>query len=366
MLNLLLIISMFILPPAFALMVHVYLRHGNVGPKHRALFFVLYLVAMNLIEFGVSWVRGVHGFQFSDMTLSYKLKYIGLGIVLGFVVPFPMCLMFEDQITVGGLKRYAKRFIGDMLTYTDYAVRAAKSDLHAEVKGSLLDWLWWMIEPFCTMLIYTLIFGYVFKSKEPYFAAFIFIGITMWGFCSRSINGAVGTVRAAKGIITKVYMPKYILLMSKMFVNGFKMMVAFGVTLILMIIQRVPFNWTIIYFVPIVIVLFMFTFGVGTIMMHYGVYVNDLGYITGIVLNILMYLSGPFYSVSKRMPAPFGEILEKYNPVAFLMAQMRNALLYGISPDWVMLGIWAFISVVLIALGCFTIYHNENAYVKVI
>ena len=79
------------------------------------------------------------------------------------------------------------------------------------------------------MLIYTLIFGVVFHASEQYFPVFIFIGITMWGFFSRSVSGSVNTVRASRGIITKIYMPKYILLLSKMFVNGFKMMISFAV-----------------------------------------------------------------------------------------------------------------------------------------
>lgn len=364
--NIVMAVLMFVLPPVFALGVHVYLRHGEVSGRKRLAFFGFYFVLMNLITFGVSWIRGVKGLDLTNMTMSYKIKYLGLGIVLGFIVPFVVCLVVEDQITLGGLKRYIRRFVGDFCKYFSYAVRAAKADLKAEVKGSFLDWLWWMIEPFCSMIIYTIIFGFVFNTSEDYFPAFIFIGITIWGFFSRSVNGSVNMVRSNKGIITKVYMPKYILLLSKMFVNGFKMIVSFGVTAVLMIFLRVPLHYTIVYFIPVILVTFAFTFGVGTIMMHYGVFVNDLGYITGIVLNMLMYLSGPFYAVGKRIPQPFGEILEKFNPIAFLMSQMRNALLYGISPDWGMLGIWAFISLALIALGCFTVYHNENAYVKVI
>lgn len=359
-------ILMFIVSPIFAWIIHNYLTHGDMSGKRKVFFLGLYVVLMNALVFGVSYIRGVKGLSFADMTMSYKLKYIGLGCVLGFIVPFPICLLMEDKITVGGLKRYTKKFTGDFKRFIPYAIRSAKSDLNAEVRGSLLDWLWWMIEPLCTMLIYAVMFGLVFKASEDYFPAFIFIGITMWSFFSRSVSGAVNMVRANKHIITKVYMPKYILLLSKMFVNWFKMMVSFGVTVCLMIVLKVPFNISVIYFVPIMLALFMFTFGVGCIMMHYGVYVNDLSYITGIVLNMLMYLTGTFYNVEKRVPAPFGEILNQCNPVAFLIKSMRDSLLYGMAPNWGMLGIWCFISCILIALGAFTVYHNENAYVKVI
>ena len=41
------------------------------------------------------------------------------------------------------------------------------------------------------MLIYTFVFGFVFKNSEPYFASFIFIGLTCWEFFNRMLTGSV-------------------------------------------------------------------------------------------------------------------------------------------------------------------------------
>lgn len=359
-------IAMFIIPAIFSVIIHDYLRHGEVPARKKTILFIVYIILTNLITYCISYVRGVKGFNFEEMTLSYRLKYMGLGCVLGFVMPFIVCLFTEDIITIGGFVRYAKRLVKDLKKYMPYAIWSAKADLGAEVASSYLNWLWWLIEPFCMMIIYTLIFGVVFKASEDYFPIFIFTGITMWGFFSRSVNGSVNTVRSGKDIITKVYMPKYILLLSKMFVNAFKMMVSFGVILLMMIFFRVPVSFQVLWIVPILIIHFLFTFGVGSIMMHYGVYVNDIGYITGIVLQMLMYLSGVFYSVAKRIPEPFGAILESFNPVAFIMSSARNVLMYRTAPAYGLLAVWTLISLILIALGVFTVYSNENSYVKVI
>lgn len=359
-------VLMFILPAVISLVIHEYLRHGDLSLKKKTALLAVYFIITNVVTFCISYIRGVKDFNFSVMSLSYRLKYMGLGMVLGFFLPFIICLLTEDIITLGGFIRYINRFTKDLRKYMPYAIWAAKADLGAEVASSYLNWLWWLIEPFCMMIIYTIIFGYVFKAKEDFFPIFIFTGITMWGFFSRSVNGSVDTVRNAKDIVTKIYMPKYILLLSKMFVNGFKMMISFGVIVLMMIVYRVPISWNIVWFVPVLLVLFLFTFGVGSIMMHYGVYVNDLGYITGIILQMMMYLSGVFYSITKRLPAPFGELLEQFNPVAMCISSMRAALLYSVTPRVGILAIWGIISIILIALGVFTVYSNENSYVKVI
>lgn len=188
----------------------------------------------------------------------------------------------------------------------------------------------------------------------------------MWGFFSRCVNSSVNLIRNNRSIITKIYIPKFILLFSRMLVCGFKMMVSFGVVGLMMIVFRVCPTVNILYMFPILFILFFFTFGLCSIFMHYGVYVNDLSYIIGIVLTMLMYLTGVFYDVAKRIPAPFGELMEKYNPVAFLISSMRGALLYGRAPDLVMMGVWTVLSMALTIFGVSTIYRNENAYVKVI
>ncbi len=358
--------AMFIVPPIFSLIIHDYLRHGELSRKRKIVLFIVYLTLINVITFSISYIRGVKEINFRDMTLSYRLKYMGVGGVSGFLMPFVVALLTEDIITIGGFVRYTKRLFKDLKKYMPYALWAAKADLGAEVASSYLNWMWWLIEPTCMMLIYTFIFGIVFKASEQYFPIFIFIGITLWVFFSRSVNGSVDIVRSGKDIITKVYMPKYILLLSKMFVNGFKMLISFGVILCMMIMYRVTLSWNIIWAIPILLDLFLFTFGVSSVMMHYGVYVNDLGYITGIVLSMLMYLTGTFYNISKRMPEPFGKILENFNPVACMISSMRESLLYNTTPPLEILAIWGGISIILISLGIFTVYSNENSYVKVI
>ena len=85
------------------------------------------------------------------------------------------------------------------------------------------------------MLIYAFIFGVVFEAREQYFPAFIFIGITAWDFFNRCLTQSVKLLKNNKSIVTKVYIPKFILLISKMFFNGYKMLFSFGIIVIMII-----------------------------------------------------------------------------------------------------------------------------------
>ena len=82
-----------------------------------------------------------------------------------------------------------------MKKYWKYAIYSSKAQLKAEVANSYLNWLWWVLDPLCFMLIYVFMFGYVFKSKEQYFAIFVFVGITLWDFFNKCLLQSVKIIK---------------------------------------------------------------------------------------------------------------------------------------------------------------------------
>ena len=259
-----------------------------------------------------------------------------------------------------------KRFWRDLTSHYRYAIYSAKSELKSEVANSYLNWIWWVLEPFCFMLIYAFIFGVVFEASEQYFPVFIFLGITAWDFFNRCLTQSVKLLKNNKSIVTKVYIPKFILLISKMFFNGYKMLFSFAIIVIMVIYFRIPITLNVLYVIPIFIVLFVVTFACMTHLMHYGVFIQDLANVTNIVLRMVFYLTGIFYNIEKRLPAKYTGILMKGNPMALVLSGIRKCVLYGQAPDVKWLFIWFIIGIIVAALGIRKIYKNENSYVKVI
>ncbi len=262
-----------------------------------------------------------------------------------------------------------KRFTDDLKTHYKYAIYSARAQLKSEVAGSYLNWVWWVLQPFCMMIVYAIVFGVIFGAKEEYFTAFIFIGISVWDFFSRCTKQSVKMVKSNKAVVTKVYIPKFVLILAKMFVNGFKMFICFAIVVLLMIFYRVPITTNLIYAIPLLIDLFLFTFGVMCIFTHFGVFVEDLSNVVDIVLRFVFYLSGVMYNISHRIGKTYplyATILEKCNPVAYIMASMRECVLYGETPGRKLILLWGAISLVLCMLGVRIIYKNENSYAKLI
>ena len=259
-----------------------------------------------------------------------------------------------------------KKFFTNMKKYQKYAVRSAKAELKSEVADSRLNWLWWIIERLCFMLVYTLVFCVIFESKEAHFSVFIMFGLFLWDFFNRMISGSVKLIINNRDLVTKVYLPKYILLYSKSLTYLFKMGISICLTFLLMICVGAHFSWTLIFLIPIIFVVYVVSFGCGLILMHYGVTFDDLANLTNIGLKMLFYLTGVFYNISKRISGTIGYLMLRVNPIACLINEARKVGFYGTLPSFKLIGFWLVIGLILCCIGIHLIHKNENSYAKVI
>lgn len=263
---------------------------------------------------------------------------------------------------------YSKRFKNDIQKYLGYAIYAARAELKAEVAGSYLNWIWWVLEPLCLMFIYAFIFGFMFNAREQYFTAFIFVGLAGWTFFNKCLKQSVKMVKKQQAILSKVYVPKFIFLVSKMIVNGFEMLISFVIVIGLMLFYRIPLSFNILLAPVILLCMILLTFGCMCILLHFGVYVEDLANVINIALRLLFYMTGIMFNIEHRIGDTHPEIafiLAKCNPMAYIINALRDSILYSTTPDLKILGMWYLISIILCVLGIRMIYKNENSYIKV-
>ena len=113
-----------------------------------------------------------------------------------------------------------------------------------------------------------------------------------------------------KSIVSKVYLPKHTLIMSDMMVNAFKMLICFGLSAGMIIYYRVPIGWQALYAIPALITMIIFTFGCCCILLHLGVFIDDMANVINIVLRFVFYLTGIFYNIN-IFPEPIYSLVLK-------------------------------------------------------
>ena len=156
---------------------------------------------------------------------------------------------------------------------------------------------------------------------------------------------------------------------EKVGTNGFKMLVSFIITAAFMVIYKVPVSFQMLWLLPLLLMLGIVAFAFSTIIMHFGVFVEDLLNIVTVGLQLVFYLSGIFYDISDRLANKYPSVcalLIYGNPVALIMTDIRNTLLYNQPPHFLALGIWLVVCLIISIIGVKIIYKYENSYVKII
>lgn len=259
-----------------------------------------------------------------------------------------------------------RRFCSDIRKYGAYIINSAKMDLRAEVSNSYLNRLWWLAEPFFNMVVYVVVFSKVLGASVRHYEVFVFSSLLMWTFFNKVINYSVQCIRANREVVINVYVPKHILLLSNMILDLSKFAFALIILLPMLLFFNVKIGIATIEVFLSFIIIFTLAFSFGMIFMHFGVYVDDLSYAVGILLQMLMFLSGVFYDVLTNLPYPFNQIMLCLNPVALCIDSMRTALLYNRISNIPFLFIWYVLSLLIGYIGIHTIYKYENGYVKII
>ena len=154
-----------------------------------------------------------------------------------------------------------------------------------------------------------------------------------------------------------------------MLAQAFKTLISFVLTAIFMVIYKVPLNLQILWVIPLLLLLFLITFAISIIVMHFGVFVEDLSNVMNVILQLWFYVSGVFYSIETRLSS-FNETLAKVmvnlNPLALIMTDMRSAIFGTGEIHYIAIAVWFFVGIVFSVFGISLVYKYENSYVKVI
>ena len=259
-----------------------------------------------------------------------------------------------------------RRVVRDLKKYNAYCLYAVRATLKSEVAGSYLNWLWWFLDPLLFMLVYTFIVQVVFDKRMPNFHIYVFIGLNVWKMFNGSVMASANLIRSSKGLLSKVYVPKFILLNTKIFVALFKMSVAFLLVFVMCAVFSVRLTWNLLYCLPLFLTLYVVTFGLSSIVLHMGVYFRDLSNIMSVLLRLVYYMSGIFFDIQSGVPQPYSDILLHLNPIAFLIHSLRQVVMYQRAPNLPVLLAWFLVGLALAAAGIRLTYRHENSYAKVV
>jgi len=201
-----------------------------------------------------------------------------------------------------------------MLALRDFKVRYAQT---------FLGILWGVIQPFITLLIFTLIFGKAVKvdtGSVPY-PIFALTGMIVWGYFSFVISQAGSSIINAQSIITKIYFPRLIIPISKMLLGLIDFIIAFVFLFFVLIYYRFSPTTHIIFLPFFILLLFAISSAAGIFLSSLSIRYRDVQYMIPFVVQIGLYISPVAYP-SSIIPEKY-HMLYHLNPLTTVIDGFR-------------------------------------------
>ncbi len=240
-----------------------------------------------------------------------------------------------------------------------------KREVLAQYRGSYLGCFWALLRPLAILTLYTIVFGYIFQSRlgsDPNeskldFTLALFCGLILFNFLSDSLGRAPLLIVSNPNYVTKVVFPLEILAVSAVGAALAQMLISFIPLLAAMLMAHGAIPPTALYLPLVVLPLILLALGLSWLLSSLGVFIRDINAVVPVFMTILMFASAIFYSLN-RIPARF-QTLFLANPIALVVHEARNNLLWGISPSWGRLALlWA--ASLLVAVGGYAFFMRTK------
>lgn len=252
------------------------------------------------------------------------------------------------------------------------------SELRSSASESRLGWVWWLIDPLVTMLIYWfVVVGILGRGQQwaPY-PVFILCALLPFKHFSGALSSACKLLRSREGLIKSVPFPTMILPLSQV-LSGFGYFL-FGLMVLLSAawIWGRPITPALAQLPALMSLQILLAAGVALAVSAWGALVRDLSGFMGHAQRILFYLSPTLYGIDlvqerfgKGALSGSGVVaylpdLFMLNPLAVLFTGYRHAIFYG---TWLEGRHWAwltFTSVAIFAFGYRTFQRYDRRVIK--
>jgi lipopolysaccharide transport system permease protein len=222
------------------------------------------------------------------------------------------------------------------------------------------------------LIVYTFVFSVVFKARwntggnesRTDFAIVLFAGLIVFNLFAEIVNRAPGLIVSNVSYVKKVVFPLEILSWVSLGSILFHSLVSLLVLLLVQFVFNHILPWTVIFFPFVLLPLILASLGVGWFLSAIGVYVRDIGQMTGVFTTILMFLSAVFYPLT-ALPEMYQAAL-RVNPLVLIITESRNVLIYGNLPDWVSLCIASLMGFVIAYTGFWWFQKTRKGFADVL
>ena len=244
------------------------------------------------------------------------------------------------------------------------------SEIRNKGANSLLGNIWWFLDPALQLFVYFLLVSVIFQQAQPAILLFLGSAILPWKWFSAALASATTSVRGREQVMRQIAFPHIALPASSVLAsvaNFAFALVPLGALYLLYPDRLTPWALAVL---PVALVQFLWTVPVVIMLSAVAVFFRDISNFIPHGLRIWFYLSPALFPLEKLQALgdqyPWFGFFVTINPFTWLFSGYRDALYYGRSPQWEVLGILALASIPATLLSIYFFRRVSPLFVKVL
>jgi len=287
------------------------------------------------------------------------------------VEPRPASIEFQDtasqasSIVIEPKDGRVKLDVGELWRYRDLLYFLTWREISIRYKQTLLGFTWAIIQPFLTMVVFTVFLGKLAKMPSdgvPY-PVFSYLGLLPWTYFANAVTRSSASLVGNSNLLSKVYFPRVLIPLSGTLSALADFLIAFVILIGLMLwygIVPAATSWLLI---PLSALTLFAALGVGMGLAALNVHYRDVGHAIPFLVQVWMYAT-PIVYPSSIVPERY-RLLFALNPMTGIIESYRAATL-GRPIPWTALGVSTGAILVILLLGMRVFGRMERRFADVI
>lgn len=254
----------------------------------------------------------------------------------------------------------------DIWEYRELLYFLTWRDIKVRYKQTILGAAWAIIQPFFTMIIFSIFFGKLagISSDNIPYPIFSYAALVPWTFFANGLTQSTTSLVGSANLIQKVYFPRLVVPISAVLSGGIDFFLAFIVLLGMMVFYGIPPTLAIVW-LPLFLLLALVTaLGAGLWLTAMNVQFRDIRYAVPFLVQAWLFASPIAYS-SSLLKQPW-KTLYGINPMSGVIEGFRWALLGTDIHPGPMIFVSAIIAVALLISGAFYFRRMEKSFADVV
>lgn len=234
-------------------------------------------------------------------------------------------------------------------------------DIKIKYRRSVLGVLWTLLNPLLMMVVLSVVFSNIFKFDVENFPLYLLSGQVIFNYFSDCTTSAMSSIIGSASLIKKVYMPKYLFVVSKVLSTSINLMSSFTALICVTLVMRMELHYTLLLSVVPLIFLIFFSMGVSMILATIAVKFRDIIHLYSVFMTALLYLTPVIYPMS-ILPEKI-RFLVAMNPITNFVTMFRNLYMYNTLPEFSSVAIAVIETAAMCGIGAYIFWKKQDEFI---